>query len=262
MSGSESHNREVVSQFTQQAEAYSRLTGSIPTDRSAALRGLVQAGPDDALLDLCCGPGALALDFAAHVRHVTGVDLTPAMLDQARAAQAQRGIANVEWREGDIYALPFADGAFSIVVCSAAFHHVEAPGAAFAEMARVCRPGGRIAIRDVTPAPEKSAAYDLVETLRDPSHVHALTVEELASLGEKLPVDGPVIRSHVTPDLSLDGILAASFPETCTIEDIAAMFREDALSGEDLLGFSARFGEDGRVLVSYPMTTAVWTKRG
>jgi SAM-dependent methyltransferase len=181
------------------------------------------------------------------------------MLAQARAAQETRGVGNAEWVEGDVYALPFADAAFSLAVSSAAFHHMTNPRAAFAELARVCRPGGRIAIRDVTPEEQKSTAYDRMEILRDPSHVHALTQGEMAALGEGLPVSAPAVRGSVTADLPLDAILATSFPEDVTIAELRAMFYQDALSGEDALGFNARLIE-GDLRVSYRQTTCVWIK--
>ena len=212
------------------------------------------------MLDVCCGPGTMALDLAPHVAHVTGLDLTPAMLEQARRAQAERGCANVDWVEGDVFDLPFEDGAFSLVTCGAAFHHMVDPRLALGEMARVCRPDGRIVARDVTPDATKSVAYDRMERLRDPSHTHALVPAEIARLGQGLPVGTPALHSSTTADLPLDAILATSFPETCTIAEIRAMFLADALSGEDGLGFKARIIK-GEICVSYPQTTAIWIKR-
>src|SRR5271168_4415089 len=127
MSTSNIHNDEVVNQFSLQAESYNRLTGSMNSDRSAALRDLVSVSPDDLLLDVCCGPGLLTMDMAPYVRRATGVDLTPAMLDQARATQKAAGLVNVSWMQGDACRLPFEDGSFTIVVCSAALHHLEHP---------------------------------------------------------------------------------------------------------------------------------------
>jgi ubiquinone/menaquinone biosynthesis C-methylase UbiE len=249
----------VIGQFSLQAEGYSRLTSSMTNGRQEGFRALLGPKLDDLLLDVCCGPGTLTLDLAPYVAHVTGLDLTPAMLVQACAAQEKRNINNAEWVEGDVYALPFADAAFSLVVSGAAFHHITTPRAAFAELVRVCRPGGRIAIRDVTPVDQKSAAYDRMEILRDPSHVHALTVDEMAGLGEGLPVAKPVVQGSVTADLPLDAVLATSFPEAITIAALRAMFYADALSGEDALGFNARLIE-GDLRVSYRQTTCVWIK--
>ncbi len=155
--------------------------------------------------------------------------------------------------------MPFRDSTFSLVTCSAAFHHMQDPRLALAEMVRVCRPGGRIAVRDVTPQVEKSAVYDRMERLRDPSHTHALTPEELGRLGENLPLDSPALHGSVTADLPLDAILASSFPEECPIADLRAMFEADAQEGQDRLGFNARF-LDGELHVSYHQMTAIWIR--
>ena len=259
MSKHNKHTSDVINQFSLQAESYSRLTGSMNADRSAALRDVASVSPDDLVLDVCCGPGLLTIDLAPYVRHATGVDLTPAMLDQARATQAQRGLVNVAWMQGDVCRLPFEAGSFSLVVCSAAFHHLEQPKQALGEMVRVCRSGGRIAVRDVTPPPESVAAYDRMEKMRDPSHIHALTVDELLSLGAGLMVGEPRIRRSTTADLSLNAILATSFPETCTTEQIKALFVEDAMSGKNRLGFSARM-VDEEVRVAYAMSTVLWPR--
>jgi ubiquinone/menaquinone biosynthesis C-methylase UbiE len=260
MNNDASHRKQVVGQFTQQAAGYARLTGAVAAaDRQAAFRALVQAQPQDRVLDVCCGPGTMALDLAPFVAHVTGIDLTGAMLQQARAAQAKRGVINAEWLLGDVYALPFDDATFSLVTSGAAFHHMTDPRAAFAELVRVCCLGGRIVIRDVTPAPGKSAAYDQMEKLRDPSHTHALTKEEMGRLGEGLPVGAPGLHGSVAADLKLDAVLATSFPEVCSVADIRAMFLDDALSGEDWWGFDARL-IDGEIRVSYPQTTGIWVR--
>lgn len=254
-------NARVIGQFSQQAQGYGKLTRGMANEaRSAAFAALIGAAPDDIALDICCGPGSLALDLAPYVAHVTGLDLTPAMLDQARAAQASRGADNVNWVEGDAFQMPFGDSAFSLVTCSAAFHHMENPRLALAEMARVCRRGGRIVVRDVTPEAEKAPAYDRMERLRDPSHAHALTREELASLGDALPLSEPALRHGVTADLPFDAILATSFPEDCSTADLRALFEADAREGQDRLGFNARF-VDGDLRVSYRQTTAIWTRQ-
>ena len=118
MSDENGHKSQVIGQFTQQAESYARLTGSMAVRRRAAIFSVSwsRRRPGDVVLDVCCGPGTMALDMAPYVAHVTGLDLTPAMLDQARAAQIEARGDNVAWREGDVYALPFADGAFSLVM--------------------------------------------------------------------------------------------------------------------------------------------------
>jgi len=97
-----------------------------------------------AVLDVGCGSGVVALTAARAGARVTGVDLTPELIAHARENAALAGL-DVEWGEGDVEALPFADGAFDAVVSQ--FGHMFAPRPAVAvrEMLRVLRPGGTIA---------------------------------------------------------------------------------------------------------------------
>ena len=110
--------------------------------------------------------------FAGWLRHATGLDATEAMLDQARALAASRGLV-MSSAAGDVYPLPFQDGRFDIVSCRFAFHHFEAPERAFAEMARVCKPGGRLVLCDAVASddPDKAAAVNAMERYRDHSTV-------------------------------------------------------------------------------------------
>ncbi len=254
------HNEKVVDQHQQQAPGYARLTRSVSAeDRRARLRAMIDVQADDILLDVACGPGSLALDLAPYVARTIGFDITPAMLDQARKAQAERAVANIEWIAGDAANLPFDDGSFSIVASSAAFHHMEAPDRVLREMARVCRAGGRIVVIDVTPEEEKAASYDGIEHMRDPSHRHAHSVEELAALGARLGLGRPLVETSLTGPIPFEAILATSHPEECSREQLLEMMREDAASEQDRLGFRAEL-KDGLVLVTYLMSTLRWTK--
>ncbi|ROO84924.1 methyltransferase family protein [Actinocorallia herbida] len=102
--------------------------------------------PDDVLLDVGCGPGSITVDLASRVARVVGVDLAEGVLDEARARA--EGVAHVSFQVGDVYALPFADGAFDVVHAHQTLQHVADPVAALREMRRVCRPGGIVAARD------------------------------------------------------------------------------------------------------------------
>lgn len=251
------HNEKIVDQHTQQAPAYAALTQSMAVDRTAALLAVTGAGTDDDLLDLACGPGSLTLDLAPYVRSAVGLDLTPAMLEQARAEQKKRGIEGVRWVKGDAASLPFPDGTFSLVTSSAAFHHFADPAKVLLEMARVCRPGGRVVVMDVTPEAGKAVAYDRMERMRDPSHGHAHSIEEFDAMGRELDLGEPVTQTRLTGPMPYEAVLATSFPEKHSREELLALMREDAESGEDRLGFKAEIS-DGKVLVTYSMSTLVW----
>lgn len=254
------YNETIVDQHTRQAEGYAKLTqGIVASDRRAALRAIIGVAGDDTLLDVACGPGSIALDLAPYLERATGLDITPAMLDQARAAQAERGIANVAWVVGDAVALPFPDASFSIVSSGAAFHHFEEPARVLAEMARVCRSGGRVVVIDVTPDADKAAAYDRMEKMRDPSHGHAHSVAELEALGVALGLGEAVSETSFTGPMPYEAVLATSFPEEHSRADLLAIMRQDAEAGQDALGFRAAI-DDGKVMVTYPMSTVCWIK--
>ncbi len=102
------------------------------------------------LLDVGCGPGTITVDLARRVApgRVVGLDVSPDPLDEARAAADRAGVA-VEFAVGDTYALEAADDSFDVVHAHQVLQHLTDPVAALREMARVCRPGGVIAVRDV-----------------------------------------------------------------------------------------------------------------
>jgi ubiquinone/menaquinone biosynthesis C-methylase UbiE len=102
------------------------------------------------LLDVGCGPGTITLDFAERVApaRVVGIDAAPAVIEAAEADRASRGIANVEFRTADVYALDFEDDTFDIVHAHQVLQHLDDPVRALREMRRVCRPGGHVAARD------------------------------------------------------------------------------------------------------------------
>src|SRR5436190_10406542 len=94
-----SHQGLILDQFTRQAALFSTAA---PITNADALRMIVEAtrpGADDTVLDVACGGGIVVCAFAAHVRRVTGIDVTPAMLEQGQKLAADQGLAKVEWRQ-------------------------------------------------------------------------------------------------------------------------------------------------------------------
>jgi SAM-dependent methyltransferase len=245
----DAHREAILDQFTRQAVPFA----TAPSIRDeAALRTVVDfsgAGPDDTVLDVACGPGILACAFAKVARHVTGIDLTPAMLERARLLQAEQGLTNLTWHHGDVLPLPFADGQFTLVVSRFAFHHLLEPAAVLAEMRRVCAPGGTVMVIDSAPAPEKAAAFNALERLRDPSHTRALPLAEHVTLFARAGLEPPR-QTFYRLQSDLDGLLARSFPNPGDAARIRTMV-ERSLVDDGLDMATHRVGDTIRV--SYPV---------
>jgi ubiquinone/menaquinone biosynthesis C-methylase UbiE len=110
-------------------------------ERLVDLAGLA---PDDRVLDVACGTGAVTRVAAARVLPtgtVTGTDVNPAMLATAR--QATGADVAIEWHEADALALPFPDGAFDAVLCQQAMQFIVPRDGAAREIRRVLAGGGR-----------------------------------------------------------------------------------------------------------------------
>ncbi len=167
-------------EFTKQAEQFAKSQSMRQKGGLEILPPLAGVKPNDRVLDLACGPGFVALEFARHAREVVGVDLTAEMLKKARGLAQTEGLQNVTFRRADVNRLPFPNGSFDLVVTRAAFHHFPEPERVLKEMARVIKLNGRILISDNTSKndPEKSRLQNRIEKMRDPSHVEMLPLQK------------------------------------------------------------------------------------
>jgi SAM-dependent methyltransferase len=250
-----SHNSRILDQFTRQAAPFA---SAAPIRNEEALNLIVRAsgaGPEDTVLDVACGPGLLACAFARVARHVTGIDLTPAMLEQARKIQQERGLNNMSWQQGDVTSLPYPDASFSIVACRFVFHHLETPLVVLKEMKRVCRPGGRVVVADMAPAREKIDALNAAERLRDPSHVRAMTKQELQGLFAQAGLPAPRI-SYYRFEGEIEDLLSRSFPNPGDDERLRKLYADSIPN--DALGLNTR-RENGRIYYSFPVAILVAT---
>ena len=111
--------------------------------RRTTAQAVVREG--DRVLDACCGTGDLALAALAAGGRVTGLDFSEAMLERAR-----RKSAEIDWVAGDLLALPFPDGSFDAATVGFGVRNVADLERALVELGRVLRPGGRLAILEIT----------------------------------------------------------------------------------------------------------------
>jgi SAM-dependent methyltransferase len=229
------HDDIIRDQFTQQAVPFATASGIQDPYEIGRIVRLSGAGSDDEVLDVACGPGVVTCAFARVARHATGLDLTPAMLDQARAEQSRQRLSNVSWDLGNAAALPYRDGRFSIVVSRFALHHVLDPLRMLLEMVRVCRPAGRVVVVDSAPEASRAEAFNAMERLRDPSHVRALPVEELVDLFTRAGLGTPEVEICRLAG-ELDDLLGRSFPVSGDERRIREMFT--ASIEDDALGMS------------------------
>ena len=142
------HSDEVRGMFDRIAPVYDAMNRVMTAglDRSwrrLAVEAVVQ--PGDRVLDACCGTGDLAVAAEREGGVVTGLDFSPGMLERAR-----RKSDTVTWVEGDLLALPFDDDAFDAATVGFGVRNVADLEVALAELRRVLRPGGRLAILEIT----------------------------------------------------------------------------------------------------------------
>ena len=250
------HQTMIIDQFSRQAIPFTQVPGHY--DAMQILIELSEVCRNDTVLDVACGPGIVACEFARHAGHVTGIDITPAMIAQAEKRQREQNLVNLTWAIGDADPLPCADNSFSLVITRYSFHHLLAPEKALSEMIRVCRPGGRVMVADVAMESAKSESYDRLEIMRDPSHTHALTHEEFAALFQHSGLLD-CRQSAYGVDIELESQLKSSFPKPGDEAKLRVMITNDI--GINSLGINARIKNE-KVMYTVPIGVYVGWKVG
>lgn len=116
----------------------------------AKLESMKESNPHLTLLDVGAGSGTISATFAKAIPdgHVTAIDLNPDILPRARANAEIAGVKNIEFQQGNVFKLPFADGTFDITFCHQMLTNLKAPWDALREMLRVTKLGGIVAARE------------------------------------------------------------------------------------------------------------------
>ncbi len=254
------HKAIVQEEFTRQADAYAVAPSIIDPARLGRLVQAVAPAAGARLLEVATGPGHVALAFAPHCREVIGLDLTEAPLVIAEKARLERGLANVRFQTGDAEKLPFEDGSFDVVVCRFAYHHFEDPPLVLAEMTRVCRAGGSVAVEDIIVSEHagRAAYHNRFENLRDQSHTHAFPLSRLLQI---FAANGLEVE-RVTTD-SYDVQAEAWLSRAQTPHDRAAQTRAliESDAADDLSG-TTPFRRQGELYFVHHTATVVGRKLG
>ena len=235
---SQYHNELIIDQFTKQAIPFTQNAAHTAEYAVKRLVTLCNVSKKDTVLDVACGSGLVSCELAKVAHHITGIDITPAMIEQANLLKQEKNLNNIKYEIGDVSHLPYADASFSLVATRYSFHHLVDPSSVLSEMKRVCMLKGRVVVIDVTPASDKVDMYDYVEKLRDPSHVKALTFAELQEMIERI---GLTIRNtdFFRIEMDVERLLHASFPNPEDINKIRQLFIEDVQN--NILGVNSHY---------------------
>lgn len=159
--------------FSMIGNEYTTLAGYVPEADLGLGCGLptesAQLRPGETVLDLGSGAGNdvfVARRYVGETGYVIGVDMTPAMVEKAKVNATKVGYSNVEFRLGDIEALPVAANTVDIAMSNCVLNLVPNKAVAFAEIYRVLKPGGRFCISDIV------VTQELPETIRQAAEMY------------------------------------------------------------------------------------------
>ncbi len=138
-------------------------------------------------IDIATGGGHVANGIAPYVGEVIATDLTPAMLNAARAFIEKNGHQNVRYQQADAEMIPFDDKYFNLMTCRIASHHFSDVQAFLGEAHRTIKLGGTLILIDnVSPEDDElDQFYNEIEKMRDPSHVRAYKKSEWVGMIER-----------------------------------------------------------------------------
>lgn len=213
---------------------YDRIADSLTVSTDQTLR-VAKLRPGERVLDLATGTGITAIGARERGAKVTGADLTPELLEVARAKAREAGFDDIDFREADAENLPFADGSFDVVLSTCG--HMFAPDQekVGAELARVTRRGGRVVFLAWAPDGGLAGWFRITN-----KHV--------------APPPGVASPFNWGDAEKVKGLLGPSFPEIAFTRGDCPQFGD---SPDDIWNlFSTRYGPTVRALAALPTDEA------
>ena len=224
---------------------YERIAERFAPVHEALLEHLaVKAG--EQVLDVATGTGEVALRAARSGAQVTGLDLAPALLEQARVKADQESLA-VEWVEGNAEALPFDDGSFDVVCSNFGVIFADAEAAA-RELGRVCRSGGRLGLTAWRPNAGLHRIYRKFDPRDDPPERwgEQSRLQELLGADFELRIEERVwALEGDTPEDVWELMTTAAPPVKALVQKLGA--QQLAAFRAEMLEHWRGFEQDGRV---------------
>ena len=191
------------------ARWYARVRGTksqIDAYRKQASELTAGLSDGAAVLEVAPGPGFLSVEIARLGRfQVTGLDISHTFVEIA-SKNAREARVGVDFRQGDVAAMPFAAESFDLVVCQAAFKNFTLPHGALAEIYRVLRPGGTTVIQDMS----RDATHDAIE-----GEVRAMELGPFTTFTTKATLE--MLRRRAYAPAQFERLAAESPFRTCDI---------------------------------------------
>jgi len=250
------HTDLIKEQFNKQSATFGTMTGHY--EALDLIIKLSQTTANDTVLDVACGPGIVACAFAKKAAHVHGIDLVPAMIERAKESQKNQDLTNMSWEIDNVDPLPYPHCTYSIVVSRFAFHHFTDPRAVLNEMTRVVKWEGRVVVVDVMMSSQPQAQlYDHMEKLRDPSHTHALTSNELQNMFSEAGLN--LVEEHkYRMEVDVEELLKATLTPPKEAEEFRKIVKADI--GYNRLDINALMSDD-KLKFSFPIVIMVGIKQ-
>jgi SAM-dependent methyltransferase len=214
---------------------------------NAPLFAAAAIGPQDRVLDIGCGNGQTTRLAARRAErgHVVGIDLSAPMLERARALAAAEGLTNMTFEQGDAQVHPFPHGSFDVAISRFGVMFFTDPIAAFANIGRALRPGGRVAVicmqdagqselfgsvaaalRDLVALPPSEPGAAGMFSLANPGHIDRVFTNAGFAAVTATPVEAPMVFGQDADDAAR--FLLATGPLHFLLEEAESATRAQA----------------------------------